>query len=86
MKKIFFLVNKYEKQICYIENKSIFFDVMKNYQVFSSRFYNFQYFTDSFSVERRGKLERGRRYVCKNLLSLDFQDSIRFGIFQAAYK
>ena len=42
----------------------------------------FQY--DSFLVKKWGKLERARRYVYKNLLSLDCQDSIRFGIFQVA--
>ena len=42
--------------------------------------------TDSFLAEKRGTLERARRYVCKNLLNLDGQDSICFGIFQVAYK
>ena len=39
---------------------------------------------DSFLVKKWGKLERARRYVYKNLLNLDCQDSIRFGIFQVA--
>ena len=40
--------------------------------------------TDSFLVEKWGALERARTYACRNLLNLDFQDSIRFVIFQVA--
>ena len=40
--------------------------------------------TDYFLVEKWETLERERRYICKNLLNLDFQDSICFGIFQVA--
>ena len=32
-----FLVNKYKKPMCYKENKSLFFDVMKNSQIFLLR-------------------------------------------------
>ena len=38
-----FLVNKYKKQMCDKENKSLFFDVMKNGQIFSSKVCHFQY-------------------------------------------
>ena len=33
-----------------------------------------------------GTLERTRRYICKNLLNLDCQDSIRFDIYLVHYK
>ena len=42
--------------------------------------------TDSSLVQKWRTLERARRHVSKNLLNLDCQDSIRFGIFQVAYK
>ena len=42
--------------------------------------------TDFFLAEKWRTIERARRYVCKNLLNLDSQDSIRFGICQVAYK
>ena len=38
-----FLVNLYEKQMCYEGSKSLFFDVMKNGQIFSSKVFRFQY-------------------------------------------
>ena len=40
--------------------------------------------TDCFLVEKWGTIERAKRYACRNLLNLDCQDSIRFGIFQVA--
>ena len=46
-----------------MENKSLFFDIMKNGQIFSSKVYHFQTITDSFLVEKRGTLERARRHV-----------------------
>ena len=54
----------------------------KNGQIFSSKVCHFQYITDSFLVEKWGTLERARRYIWKNLVDLDCQDSIRFGIFK----
>ena len=39
---------------------------------------------DYFLVEKWGTLERERKYVYKNVLNLDCQDSIRFGIYQVA--
>ena len=36
-------VNKYKKQMRYINNKSLFFNVKKNVQIFSSRFCHFQF-------------------------------------------
>ena len=77
--------------MCYKENKTLslyiyFFDVMKNGHIFPLKVSHFQHFTDSFLVEKWGTLERARKYVFKNLLNLDCQGSIRFGIFQVAYK
>ena len=37
------LVNKYKKQMCYEENKSLFIDVMKNNQMFPSKVCHFRY-------------------------------------------
>ena len=68
--------------MCYRENKSLFFDIIKNGHIFPSKVFLFNKITDSFLVEKWGTLECARRYVCKNLLNLDFQDSICFGIFQ----
>ena len=53
---------------------------------FLQKFAIFNMITDSFLVEKRGILERARRYGCKNLLNLDCQDSIRFGICLVVYK
>ena len=46
----------------------------------------FNLITDSFLVEKWGILERARRYVWKNVLNLDCQDSIRFNIYKVANK
>ena len=53
MKNIFFhiyiflkkdlFVNKCKKKTCYKENKSLFFDIMKNDQTFPSKVCHFQY-------------------------------------------
>ena len=53
---------------------------------FLQKFVIFNMITDSVLVETRGTLERARRYICKNLLNFDCQDSILFGIFQVTYK
>ena len=60
-----------------IKNKSSFFVLVR-------RFINM--ITDSSLVQKWPTLDRARRHVSKNLLNLDCQDSIRFGIFQVAYK
>ena len=49
---------------------------------FLQKFVIFNMMTDSSLVEKLGTLERARRYICKELLNLDCQDSIRFGVFQ----
>ena len=49
---------------------------------FHQKFGIFNMITDSFLVEEWATLERARRYVCKNLLNLDCQYSIRFDIFK----
>ena len=53
---------------------------------FLQEFVIFNLIIDSFLVEKWGTLERATRYVYKNLLNLDCQDSIRFGIYQVACK
>ena len=70
-----FLVNKYKNQMCYKENKSLFFDVMKKGQIFPGNVCHFQYDYRFFLVEKWGTLERARRYTCRNLLNLDCLDS-----------
>ena len=52
-----------------------------------------KFFTQNFTDDHRflcsremGKLKRVKRYVCKNLLNLDSQDSVRFDIYQITYK
>ena len=50
------------------------------------RFVIFNMITDSFLVEKWGTLERAKTYVCKSLLDLDCQGSIRLGMFYVAYK
>ena len=66
-----FLVNKYKKQICYLENKSLIFDVMKNGQIFSSQISSFQY--DHRSVFNR---KMANIKTCKQI---GLQDLIKFG-------
>ena len=51
---------------------------------FLQMFLIFNMIPDSFLVEKWGALERVRRYIYKNLLNLNCQDSIHFGIFQVA--
>ena len=53
---------------------------------FLQKFVIFNMITDSFLVEKWGTLERAKMYVCKSLLDLDCQGSIRLGIFYVAYK
>ena len=79
MKKNSLLTNIRNK--CVIRKINLyFFDVMKNDQIFSSKVcYFHNMITDSILVEKWEK-------SCKNLLNLDCQDSIRFGINQVAYK
>ena len=53
---------------------------------FLQNFAFFNMMTDSFLVGKRRTWECAWRYVCKNSLNLDCQNSIPFGIFQAVYK
>ena len=53
---------------------------------FLQKFVIFNMITDSFLAKQRGVLQRARGQVCENLLNSDSQDSVRFGIFQVAYK
>ena len=67
-----FLANKYKKQMCYKENKSLFFWRYEKWPNFSFKSLSiFDMVTDPISVEKWGTLERARRYVCKNLLNLN---------------
>ena len=52
---------------------------------FLQKFIIFNMTTDWFLVEKQGTLNV-RRYICKSLLTLDCQKSIRFGIFRLTYK
>ena len=63
-----------------------FLALWKMVKIFKEMFVIFNMITNSFLVEKRGTLERAIKYVCKNLLYFDCQDSIRFGIYQVAYK
>ena len=49
---------------------------------FLQKFVTFNMITDSLLVEKWGTLERARRYVCKNLLNVDCQDSICSAFFK----
>ena len=84
LKKISFLRN--------IRNECVFRKInlhfltsWKTAKLFLQKLITFNIITDSFLVEKFVKLEHVRRYVCKNLLNLDYQDSIRFRIFQVSY-
>ena len=69
----------------YKENKSLFFWRNEKWQKFLfQKVFIFNMTTDSFLVEKRETLEHVKRYVWKNSLNLDCQDSISFGIFQVA--
>ena len=59
---------------------------MKIGQIFLQKFVILNVITDSFLAEKWGTLERARRYIYKNLLNLDCHDSIRFGVYQVAFK
>ena len=80
------LVNKYKKQMCYKENLFFFLTSWKMAKFFLQKFVIFNTIVDSFLEEKQGTVELARRYVCKNLLNLDCQDSTRCGILQVAYK
>ena len=84
LKKISFLRN--------IRNECVFRKInlhfltsWKTAKLFLQKLITFNIITDSFLVEKFVKLEHVRRYVCKNLLNLDYLDSIRFRIFQVSY-
>ena len=51
---------------------------------FLQKFVIFNMIANSFLEEKYGTSERASRYVYKNLLNLNCQVSIRFGIFQVA--
>ena len=55
-------------------------------KLFLQKFVISNIFTDYFLAGKWRTIEHARRYVYKNLLNLDSQDSIRFGIYQVAYK
>ena len=76
-----FLDNKYKKQMSYKENKSPFFWRHEKWPHFSLKSF-IPSFSDSFLIEKSGKLERERRYVWKDLLNVDCQDSTCFAFLK----
>ena len=78
-----FLSKKYKKQMCYKEIYLYFLTSRKMAKFFLQKFVISNMITDYFLVEIWGTLERARRYVCKNLLNLNCQDSIYFDIFKS---
>ena len=76
-----FLVNKYKKQTCCNKKISLLLKSWKMGIFFLQKVVIFNMITDSFLVEKWETLERARRYVSKNLLNLDCQDSICFAFF-----
>ena len=71
MKK-YFLVNKYKKRMCYKENKSLFFNVMKDGKIFPAKVCHFHY-----DLRFRFSREIGNIRTCKELL---LQKLIKFRI------
>ena len=68
---------------CFIRKKNLYFlKLSKMAKFFLQMFVIFNMITDSFLVEKCVTLERTRTYVCKNLLNLDYQNSICFGIIE----
>ena len=67
----------------YKKNKSLFFDFVKNYQIFPSNDFHFRYDHSLLFRREMETLEVARRYDWKNL-NLGCQDSIRFRILQVA--
>ena len=53
--------------MCYRENKSLFFDVMRNGQIFSSKSCHFQYDHRFLFSRETGNIRKW--YVCKNVLN-----------------
>ena len=89
MKNIFDSISIYycNKMLTNIRNKCFmrkinlqFLKLSKIPKCFLQMFVIFNMITDSSLVQKCGTLERARRYVCKNLLNLDYQNSIHFGI------
>ena len=84
LKKFSFLRNI--RNECVFRKINLYFlTSWKTAKLFLQKLITFNIITDSFLVEKFGKFEHVRRYVCKNLLNLDYQESIRFGIFQISY-
>ena len=80
-KKISLLTNVRNKEVVRKTN-FFFFTSWKMATFFLQKFVIFNTIPDSFLVEKWGTLERARRYLCKYLLNLDFQDSICFAFFK----
>ena len=72
---------------CVLRKINLYFlTLWKMAKLFLQKFVIFNMITNPFLVEKWGTLERARRYVCKNLLNLDCQDSVCFNIYQVANK
>ena len=83
--KIFLLTNIRNK--CFIRKINLqFWKLSKMFKFFLQKFVIFNMVTDSFLVEKCGTLKRASRYVSKNLLNLDCQNSICFGIIKLLIK
>ena len=76
------LLTKIRKK-CIIRKANLYFSKFsKMSKFFLQMFVIFNMITDSFLVEKCVTLERTRTYVCKNLLNLDYQNSVCFGIIK----
>ena len=76
-----FLVNKYKKQMCYEENKSLFLRLWKMAKFFIQKFVIFNMTTAFFLVEKWGTC---KEIHMQKLLNLNFQDRVCFGIYEVA--
>ena len=84
LKKVSFLTNI--RNECVFRKINLYFlTSWKTAKLFLQKLITSNIITDSFLVEKFGKFEHVRRYLCKNLLNLDYQDSIRFRISQVSY-
>ena len=77
------LVNKYKKQTCHKENKSLFFDVMKNGHIFPSKVCHFQYDHGFLFSRETGNIREYKevRLKMKNHLGRAFPSHFRQNVF-----
>ena len=71
--------------MCSMENKSFFFDAVKNGQIFPSKVCHFQYDNRFLLSRDMGNIRSCKEVRLKKLIKFRLsEDSIRSGIFQAA--